>query len=281
MSETEKSYKIFVINLKRASDRLNAISERLKQLNLPFERVEAADAETLSDEEISKYYSADLNKVRMTRYMTKGEIACYISHIYCWQKIVSERLDFAITIEDDALPNANLNDAIKFLSNYNGDFGYLQLAWRSINKEKCRVKYSDGKFEIVEYRRFTGETPIDAVSYNAAEMLLENCIPFGRPVDSDSNFYWDTKVRRCGLRPYSYLYESSKFESSITGRDFNRKRTGSIFAKSTIQDIYFYTFSSWYALKSLAAKYSLKSFVSRFIKAFSRIMPRRKGKDSM
>jgi len=270
MNTNGKSYKIFVINLKRASDRLNTISERLKQLNLPFERIEAADAQTLSDEEISKYYSADLNKVRMTRYMTKGEIACYISHIYCWQKIVSERLDFAITIEDDALPNANLIDAIKFLSNYNGDFGYLQLAWRSINKEKCKVKFSDGKFEIVEYRRFTGETPIDAVSYNAAKTLLENCIPFGRPVDSDSNFYWDTKVRRCGLRPYSYLYESSNFESSITGRDYNRKRTGSIFAKSTVQDAYYYTFSAWHTLKTHTIRSGLV-----FFKFISRMMPRK------
>lgn len=80
----EKSYKVFVINLARAKDRLTVISERLRELGIPFERIEAADAETLTESEISKYYSLKLNKHRMTRFMTKGEVACYISHIYCW-----------------------------------------------------------------------------------------------------------------------------------------------------------------------------------------------------
>lgn len=90
----EKSYKVFVINLARAKDRLTVISERLRELGIPFERIEAADAETLTESEISKYYSLKLNKHRMTRFMTKGEVACYISHIYCWQRIISERGTF-------------------------------------------------------------------------------------------------------------------------------------------------------------------------------------------
>ena len=272
----EKSYKVFVINLARAKDRLTVISERLRELGIPFERIEAADAETLTESEISKYYSLKLNKHRMTRFMTKGEVACYISHIYCWQRIISERLDFAITIEDDALPTRELNDAIEFLSRYNGDFGYLQLGWRSANKEKCRVKYSDGKFEIVEYRRFSGETPIDAVSYNAAKTLLKNCIPFGRPVDSDSNFYWDTKIRRCGLRPYSYVYEESKFETSIIGRDSNRKRTGSIFATSTVQDIYYYLFDKWHSLNCIASKLGITNLPFRLLRICSSLIPNRR-----
>lgn len=272
----EKSYKVFVINLARAKDRLASISERLKELNIPFERIEAADAETLSESEISKYYSISLNKHRMTRFMTRGEIACYISHIYCWKRIISERLDFAITIEDDALPTPKLNDTIEFLSKYNGDFGYLQLGWRLTNKEKCRVKYSDGEFEIVEYRRFSGETPIDAISYNAAKTLLKNCIPFGRPVDSDSNFYWDTKVKRYGLRPYSYVYGESKFESSIIGRDFNRKRTGSVFATSTVQDIYYYLFDKWHRLNYIACKLGIINLPFSLLKICSSLIPNRR-----
>ncbi len=256
MSANEKSYKVFVINLARSPDRLASITEKLRRLGVPFERVEAADGEKLTEEEISKYYSPSLNRRRMTRFMTKGEIGCYISHIYCWKKIVSERLDFAITIEDDVSPNSNLKRAIEFLSGYEGDIGYLQLGWCEKYKQRCKVKRSYGKFEIVQYRRQTGETPIDAVSYKAARTLLENCIPFGRPVDTDANFYWETKVRRYGLRPYSYIYVSStdtEFGTLISGRK-EAKETGSMLGRLRTKRKYFYLLDALYSLNLIVGR---------------------------
>lgn len=267
-------YKVFVINLRRATDRLANISKILSGLNISFERIEAADAQNLSESEINKYYSKQLNKRLMTRYMSKAEIACYISHIYCWQKIAEDRLDFAITIEDDAIPNANLCKVIDFLKSYKGDFGYLQLGYRKPGRQdKAKTIRTCNSFEFVEYKRFSGETPIDAVSYNAAKTLLKNCIPFGRPVDSDSDFYWHTKVKRLGLRPYSYIYSESEFESTIAGRNKNRIKTKSLFAISTVQDIYYHSFSTYNKACAVLKKLNAHTPFLYALKGLSSIIP--------
>lgn len=253
-----KNYKIYVINLKRSPDRWNSISSKLKELGVDFERMEAADAQTLSDEEISKYYSKELNRKRMSRYMTKGEIACYISHIYCWQKMLEENLDFAITIEDDVVPNEKLLKTIEFLSNFDGDFGYLQLARKACdNAKKSRrytIKKSYGDFKVAEFIRFTGETPMDALSKESAKLLLKTSIPFGRPIDSDADFYWHTKIRRNALLPFTYEYDENPFESLIEGRskgDSQRIRTGNIFTKSFIQDSIFFFRNVYNKIKNI------------------------------
>ena len=52
---------IFVINLASSTERLNRVSHELNAQNLAFERLDAIDGRELSDTEIAKHYSADLN----------------------------------------------------------------------------------------------------------------------------------------------------------------------------------------------------------------------------
>ena len=89
--------KVFVINLARSIKRRQLIEQQLSILNLDYEIVEAVDGLGLSISDIEK-------ETKSLNYAVEpGEIGCSLSHISIYRKIVSENLEFALIIEDDAI----------------------------------------------------------------------------------------------------------------------------------------------------------------------------------
>jgi len=87
----------YVINLDKRGDRWRKIDALCKTANLPIKRMRAIDGKTelITDEHwLQKYDTGD-----RFRYMTKGEIACYLSHYKCYEESKSE---LTLVIEDDA-----------------------------------------------------------------------------------------------------------------------------------------------------------------------------------
>ncbi len=98
--------KIFVINLKRSPERRNEIDRLMANYELKFEFFEAIDGTTLSQEIIDKsrersnyWYKLDEGPEES---MKLGEIGVAMSHYNLYQRIISEKLFYAIILEDDA-----------------------------------------------------------------------------------------------------------------------------------------------------------------------------------
>lgn len=53
---------VFVINLHKSTKRLVAMTERLNRLELPFTRISAVYGLSLTDDELNRHYSSELNK---------------------------------------------------------------------------------------------------------------------------------------------------------------------------------------------------------------------------
>ncbi len=87
----------FLINLKRSTDRLAIIKGFLDRFGVDYERVEAVDAQTLS---YDVYASVSAPNVEYPHHMKPGEIACFLSHRNCWQKLVESGQDWALILED-------------------------------------------------------------------------------------------------------------------------------------------------------------------------------------
>lgn len=87
--------KCYVINLARAKRRWQSISAQLNDLGVVFERVEAADG--------PKGFKGKLDTSSFGRNLSNSEIGCYLSHIYCWKRLVSSSEEFAVIMEDDAV----------------------------------------------------------------------------------------------------------------------------------------------------------------------------------
>ena len=89
-SQTD-SIRIFVINMERSVDRRYAITKKLNSLGLQHEVFNAVDGESLSSE-----------TMKNIRSLSRGEAGAALSHLNLYQKIVNEKIDFAIIMEDDA-----------------------------------------------------------------------------------------------------------------------------------------------------------------------------------
>lgn len=96
--------KIFMINLERRPDRRHKMEQSFKELGLTVEHVAAIDGQTLSPEYLEKigvkYLPGYADPFR-NRPMTKGEIGCFLSHFWVWEKQVTDNLNEVLVLEDD------------------------------------------------------------------------------------------------------------------------------------------------------------------------------------
>ncbi len=93
---------IYVISLKRATERRHKIQEQLDGLGLKFEFLDATDErQGLSDAEIEL-----IGREEYLQYSAKvkdGEIGCLVSHLRCYQKLLNSSSEYALIFEDDVL----------------------------------------------------------------------------------------------------------------------------------------------------------------------------------
>lgn len=94
----------YVINLKRRPDRLSAFYEKFRKFhnNTSLYLKEAVDAEELDNNENYK----KLFKNKKTK-LTKGEIACLLSHYEVFKEIIDKKLPYAVIYEDDVEFHSN------------------------------------------------------------------------------------------------------------------------------------------------------------------------------
>jgi len=90
---------IFLINLARSHDRLSHMQEVFDAQGLAFERIDAVDAATLSEDFVRNIVVPPVSKY--ARNLTPSEVACYLSHKKIWELALSRGLEYAAIFEDD------------------------------------------------------------------------------------------------------------------------------------------------------------------------------------
>jgi glycosyl transferase family 25 len=135
---------IYVINLKKRTDRKEQIENQLHNLGITnFKMIEAIDG--TDDKEIEKMnQSYDPYKAKLShREMTRAEIATSLSHLEICKKIVQEKIKYALILEDDALLTLDFKYLIKdFDVNENYIFDILMLGSISnnyLNNDKVKT----------------------------------------------------------------------------------------------------------------------------------------------
>lgn len=94
---------IFIISLKDSSRR-KEISERLNSLGLEFEFFDAVYGKELTEEQLKQVdFDFYPQKYAARKPLTLGEIGCALSHIKMYEYIVSNNIQEAIILEDDAI----------------------------------------------------------------------------------------------------------------------------------------------------------------------------------
>lgn len=116
---------IIIITIKRNKARCDFLCQRLDNLGLKYQVIEGYDSQEMLDSDFEKintdfYYN--LYGIRMSR----SEIACALSHRKVYEVMISQNIERALILEDDAFPLSSAPEILNKLSTSNfGDLIYL------------------------------------------------------------------------------------------------------------------------------------------------------------
>ena len=94
--KSNKVNKILAVNLKNRPERMRYLKTHLKSCNIPLERIDA-----IVGSEFDEGYQKELAPNAKVA-LSKGAIACFLSHKKGWQQILDEKLNVTWIVEDDA-----------------------------------------------------------------------------------------------------------------------------------------------------------------------------------
>jgi Glycosyltransferase involved in LPS biosynthesis len=89
--------KVLLINLDRATDRLERMRRVFGEAGIEFERVSGVDGSQLSGEELERCQPQPV----YFGWLAKGELGCFLSHRLCWKRIAEGPHEHVAVFEDD------------------------------------------------------------------------------------------------------------------------------------------------------------------------------------
>ena len=230
-----RAFKIFVINLNESTERLERLKSEFERIGLDFERIPAVDGRKLSENQILKHYSPELNRKKYFVPLSKTEMGVYMSHLKACEKIISDNLDFGIILEDDIVLKDGFQIVPQVLSSLKYKWDYIKLispGKKKKTKNRIRIsidiptklnieKYSKENssdvyrkineirdinipafFELVTWNKPPIGASAYAITLDGAKEFLSKRSIFFRPIDVDLQYEWETSLNIQGLSPF-------------------------------------------------------------------------------
>lgn len=124
-----------VINLESAQDRWCVFQTINSRLMPEMRRVNAIDGAQVVDK---WHYLSKWSRLTHEpgKHNIKTAIACFLSHRKCWQQIVTERLPYALVLEDDAVAKPELTGFIEAYEDNPPSFDIVRL---HVHRNKPRL----------------------------------------------------------------------------------------------------------------------------------------------
>uniref|UniRef100_A0A5S6QMF6 Glycosyltransferase 25 family member n=1 Tax=Trichuris muris TaxID=70415 RepID=A0A5S6QMF6_TRIMR len=134
--------RLFLINLKRRTDRKARMEACFEALDLDVDLVEAVDGASLSDDELRSLGIQQISEYRdpyHKRPMTTGEVGCFLSHYGIWKRMIDDRLQRVIVFEDDLRFRSHFRQwvlaVVDELSSHVPDWDFVYLGRKQLNKD--------------------------------------------------------------------------------------------------------------------------------------------------
>ena len=170
---------VVVLSLPDCHDRRARVSAALDGLGLPFEFVDAVDGRRGLPPEYESQIDRPLAR-KLGRNFSDVEFACALSHINIYRRIVSENIDYALVMEDDAVPQPDL---VGYLAGKHYEGASLtQLVCH--NRRVAYVRRSGAKSFLDSHRSYLRAPKMKVsgasgyvISRRAAKHFVKNALP--------------------------------------------------------------------------------------------------------
>ena len=253
-------YKAIVINLETSKERRNLITTQLEELQLDYEIVTAVDGHKIK----LPHPEIDNDFAQQNAYwIPNGLFACSLSHLKAYKRVVEEKLDFALILEDDTTLDSKVPSFLHFLKeNFfaNGKHTYDLVLLYYAAWEKCILTPTGDVFDnhlIVKPR--DQKQLITANAYVVTAELCKRMIAFQTPLKATSDSwyaYLENNVIDTVYGVYPFLAEAVDSKSDI---DYVRNKYANTLLKfiNKLKIPYLY---NWMTNRRRLKRYSMLNF---------------------
>ncbi len=216
---------VFLINLDRATERLEFVKPSIDQLNLPVERVSAVDGTLLSDEKLHEVCNFERFRRYFKMFPERGTIGCSLSHEKVWQKFLESDYEFALVFEDDVVFNPKELRSCVDRAIEKKDLWDI-LSFEMIHDGfplKIGDLYEDKRISL--YLTSVKHSGCYLINRSAAKKLLEKFSPIIMPLDHYFTASWEFDIKFAGVEPrvVKQNFGSSQIKSEFSEKFSDRK----------------------------------------------------------
>ena len=181
----------FIIHLTRATAR-SANVARLLEILPEAEVFEAVDSQDPAFLESAPAGAAPLHHPPYPFGLSQPEIACFMSHRACWQKIAEGEADFALIAEDDMIVDpVPFAAALDLAQRYATDESFIRLPAKDRERSAGAIARQGGAAMFLP-KTIGLQAVCQIVGRRAAQRLLRASERFDRPVDTTLQMHWVT-----------------------------------------------------------------------------------------
>ncbi|MDQ1198882.1 glycosyl transferase family 25 [Rhizobium sp. SORGH_AS 787] len=165
---------IYLINMANAKERKQAMFDKLSDIGLTAERVEAIDGRALTFP--IPEFSALSYKLMHGRRTCPPEIGCYLSHVECARRLLQSDAEFALILEDDVVFKQDFMASVEAAIDHRNDWDILRLSTVSNGRKYPFRKLTADRSLSIALTREKGSGAY-IVNRKAAKWIAEKLVP--------------------------------------------------------------------------------------------------------
>ncbi|MCB9810528.1 MAG: glycosyltransferase family 25 protein [Candidatus Nomurabacteria bacterium] len=149
--------KAFIINLAKDKERRQFMEEQMRKLNIPYEIITGTVGAGLSIKDRNTLYSPDLAMKENGHELSNSQIGIADSHRKAYERILQEKLPWALILEDDVLLDQRIISVLddKFVTESGAD--WIQIDYVPMNNTfitnwiKATIKRTNKSHRFIFY----------------------------------------------------------------------------------------------------------------------------------
>jgi len=216
----------FMIHLERAHERVAQMERVQATLPMTTHIIDAVDGLALGEDDVAQAYRPHLYKPFYPFTLSRGEIACFLSHRRVWSRMVEQDIATALIMEDDVEIRSGFRDALALACDFaDKDHAYSEgyfVRFPLRCREKGAVLDQKGSLSLLRPTPVGLGTQMYLLNKPAAERLLSATHPFDRPIDVTLQMFWQNHVRPLCVLPSGI----GEISATIGGSTIQNKKRG-------------------------------------------------------